>query len=112
MSKPALRPYSRYSRDAVALLGQAIRRARIEKKLTVGALAERAGVSRGLVQRIEQGDPGCGVGPVFEAAAIVGLRLFDADQAALSQLADQTAATLTLLPKTVRTPRIVTDDDF
>lgn len=112
MAKPTLRPYSRYSRDAVALLGQQIRRARIEKKLTAGDLAERAGVSRGLIQRIERGDPGCGIGPVFEAAAIVGVRLFDAGPAALSQMADEVKAALTLLPRSARPARIETDDDF
>lgn len=112
MPKPNLRPYSRYSREAVALLGQSIRRARIEKKLTVAQLAERAGVSRGLMQRIEQGDPGCGIGPAFEAAAIVGIRLFDTDQAGLSVMAEHNAAILRLLPRTVRAPRIETDDDF
>ena len=112
MSKPTLRPYSRYARDAAVLLGQSIRRARIERKLTVAQLAERAGMSRGLMQRIEQGDPGCGIGPVFEAAAIVGIRLFEADQAGLSAMAQANTAILTLLPKAVRAPRIVTDDDF
>ena len=112
MSKPALRPYSRYSRDAVALLGQQIRRARIEKKLTAGDLAERTGVSRGLIQRIERGDPGCGIGPVFEAAAIVGLRLFDSSPAALSQMSDEVRAAVTLLPRAVRPVKIETNDDF
>lgn len=112
MSKPALRPYSRYSRDAVALLGQQIRRARIEKKLTAEELATRAGVSRGLIQRIERGDPGCGIGPVFEAAAIVGVRLFDSSPAALSQMAEDVKQALTLLPRAVRPARIETDDDF
>ena len=74
MPKPAIRPYSRYSRDAALLLGQLIRRARLERKITTTELAERAGLSRGLVQRIEQGDPGCAIGAVFEAAAIVGVR--------------------------------------
>ena len=66
MPKPVMRPYSRYSRDAVVLLGQLIRRTRIERKLTAAELAERAGLSRGLVQRIEKGDPGCAIGAVFE----------------------------------------------
>jgi transcriptional regulator with XRE-family HTH domain len=112
MAKPTLRPYSRYSREAVELLGQSIRRARIEKKLTVAELAERAGVSRGLMQRIEKGDPGCGIGPMFETAAIVGIRLFEADQAGLSALASTTSTALTLLPRAVRPARPEIDDDF
>ena len=112
MSKPATRPYSRYGRDAVMLLGNLIRRARIERKITVHELAERAGVSRGLLQRIEKGDPGCAVGAVFEAAAIVGVRLFDADQAALTNAVSAQAATLTLLPKAVRAAKVVANDEF
>ncbi|SFU21830.1 helix-turn-helix transcriptional regulator [Mesorhizobium sp. YR577] len=81
MVKPVARIYSRYSSDAAKLLGQSIRLARIERKLTVEGLAERAGLSRGLVQRIERGDMGCAIGAVFETAAIVGIRLLDADQA-------------------------------
>ena len=79
MSKPFIRSYSRYAREAAELLGRMIRTARTGRALTVADLAERAGVSRGLVQRIERGDPGCSIGAVFEAAAIVGVRLFDAD---------------------------------
>ena len=112
MAKPASRPASRYSRDAATLLGQSIRQARIEKKITTGDLAERAGISRGLVQRIEKGDPGCAIGAVFEAAAIVGLRLFDADQAVLSRAISANTAMLTLLPKAARAPKIKAYDDF
>ena len=112
MPKPAIRPYSRYSRDAALLLGQLIRRARLERKITTTELAERAGLSRGLVQRIEQGDPGCAIGAVFEAAAIVGVRLFDADQAALTAALGANTAMLTLLPKAVRASRIEVKDDF
>ncbi|MCS6068942.1 helix-turn-helix domain-containing protein [Klebsiella variicola subsp. variicola] len=53
-----------------------IRTARIERKLTVEELAERAGVSRGLVYRAEEGDMGCAIGAVFELATIVGVPLF------------------------------------
>ncbi len=112
MPKPASRPLSHYSRDATRLLGQLIRRARIERRLTVAQLAERAGLSRGLLQRIERGDPGCAIGAVFEAAAIVGVRLFDADQATLDRAVAANAATLALLPKAVRASRTEVKDDF
>jgi transcriptional regulator with XRE-family HTH domain len=112
MAKPITRPYSRYSHDAVVLLGQLIRRARIERRMTTTELAERAGLSRGLVQRIEKGDPGCGIGAVFEAAAVVGVRLFDADQATLTSTIGANAAMLTLLPKAVRVSKVEVKDDF
>ena len=73
MAKPATRAYSRYSREAAKMLGAAIRQNRIERHLTVAELAERADISRGLVQRIERGEMGCAIGAVFELAAIVGV---------------------------------------
>ena len=112
MAKPQTRAYSRYAQDAVALMGDLIRRARIERKLTTQELADRAGMSRGLIQRIEKGDRGCAIGAVFEAAAIVGVRLFDADQAMLSERIAANTATLTLLPKAVRAARVKAEDDF
>jgi transcriptional regulator with XRE-family HTH domain len=112
MPKLTARPYSRYSRDAVALLGQLIRRARIERKITAQQLAERSGLSRGLIQRIEKGDPGCAIGAAFEAAAIVGVRLFDADQATLSEQTSANRTMLTLLPQAVRASRVEAKDDF
>ncbi|MEJ2625438.1 MAG: helix-turn-helix transcriptional regulator [Pseudolabrys sp.] len=112
MARPAERATSPYARDAAKLLGQLIRRARIEKKLTVGGLAERAGVSRGLIQRIERGDTGCAIGAVFEAATIVGVRLFDAERANLTGMLEASASTLTLLPKAVRRSGAKVKDDF
>ena len=79
------RPLSPYAADAVALLGQLIRKARIERKLKAVDVTDRAGISRGLLRRIETGDSGCTIGAVFEVAAIVGVRLFDIDQTSLSK---------------------------
>ena len=112
MAKSATRAYSRYSRDAAELLGQLIRRARLERKMTAAQLAERAGLSRGLIQRIEKGDPGCAIGAAFEAAAIVGVRLFDADQAALSGMIETNKTMLALLPQAARTSKVEAKDDF
>ena len=43
MSKPQNRAYSRYSLEAIALLGQMIRAGRIERKITGMELASRMG---------------------------------------------------------------------
>ncbi len=112
MPKPITRAYSRYSRDAVVLLGQMIRLGRINGKLTIAELAERADVSRGLIQRIERGDMGCAVGAVFEAATIVGVRLFDADRPSLTTSIAANRQTLALLPKSARPSRMAVKDDF
>ncbi|GAJ96099.1 putative Xre family DNA-binding protein [Rhizobium rhizogenes NBRC 13257] len=94
------------------MLGQSIKLARIDRKLTVEELAERAGMSRGLVQRIEKGDMGCAIGAVFEAAAIVGVRLFDADQTTIAAKVATNDQLLTLLPQSVRNPARRAKDDF
>jgi transcriptional regulator with XRE-family HTH domain len=105
-------PHSHYAKDAAVLLGQLIRKARIDRKMTAEELAARAGLSRGLLRRIENGDLGCTLGAVFEAAAIAGVRLFDADEPALTSAIESNTAMMTLMPKSVRTSRVKLDDDF
>ena len=56
MPKPITRTYSRYTREKFNLLGGLIRASRKERKLTAQELANRAGISRGLLQCIEKGD--------------------------------------------------------
>jgi transcriptional regulator with XRE-family HTH domain len=112
MPKSITRTYSRYSRDAALLLGALIREARNEQRLTAKELADRAGISRGLLQRIEKGNLKCEIGAVFEAAAIVGVRLFDADESSLKRYLGQTQEKLALLPKSVRRKSKAVRDDF
>ena len=113
MPKPVNRAASRYAQDAIALLGNSIRVARIEQGLRMDETAERADISRALLRRIEAGDPGSSIGAVFEVAAIVGVPLFEAERSRLAtHLAHQTDK-LTLLPGAVRTRRTAAvKDDF
>jgi transcriptional regulator with XRE-family HTH domain len=104
--------YARYSREAVGLLGQLIRAARTERKMTAMEVAERAGISRGRLQRIEKGNMTSEIGAVFEVAAIVGVELFDSDHTNLRRLTNQIENKLTLLPKSVRSRKTVLKDDF
>jgi transcriptional regulator with XRE-family HTH domain len=112
MPKSITRTYSLYSRDAAALLGALIREARNERKLTAQELADRAGISRGLLQRIEKGNLKCEIGVVFEVATIVGVKLFDADESTLTKHLRQTKEKLALLPKSVRKKSKAVHDDF
>ena len=112
MAKPSTRTYSRYTTDAVALMGMLILNARKERKLTSVEVAERAGISRGLLQRIEKGDINCGIGAVFEVATILGVKLFDADETSLTKHKRQVDDRLALLPKSVRKTSRPIDDDF
>lgn len=112
MTKLILRTYSRYAQEAAMLLGELICCARKELKLTEQELADRAGISRGLLRRIENGGLKSEIGMVFEVAAIVGVKLFGADYKALSEQRHQTKAMLTLLPKSIRKSKKDVNDDF
>lgn len=112
MPKSIVRTYSRYTRDASALLGGLIRTARKERRLTMQEIADRAGISRGLLQRIEKGDLKCEIGAVFEVATIVGVKLFEADETTLTKHLRRTEEKLALLPKSIRKKSKAVRDDF
>lgn len=112
MAKVATRPISRYTQAALELLGQTIRAERIAGRVSAEQLAARAGISRGLLRRIETGDPGCTIGVVFELAAILGVPLFTADPNEMVNLKHSTELKLVVLPKTARQPRKAVKDDF
>jgi len=112
MSKLTNRIYSLYTQDAVQLVACLIRTARIERKIATQEVADRAGISRGLLQRIEKGDLKCGIGAVFEVATIVGVRLFDMEQTTLSKQLKQLDDKLTLLPKSIHKSSSELNDDF
>ncbi|MCY3688637.1 MAG: helix-turn-helix transcriptional regulator [Gammaproteobacteria bacterium] len=112
MPRSTTRAYSSFCRDAVALLGGMVRAARKERKMTAQEVADRAGISRGLLQRIESGNPKCEIGVVFEVATIVGVRLFDADEATLSKFLSLSREKLALLPKSIRRKTRAARDDF
>jgi DNA-binding XRE family transcriptional regulator len=94
------------------LLGKEIRLHRIKLNWKESDLAERAGVARATVQKIEKGNPGCAIGLIFEAAVLVGIKLFDAEAATLRARLTQTEEKLTLLPKKMRHTTLPPDDDF
>ena len=93
-------------------MGKVIRAGRTERGLTAQDLADRAGISRGMLQRIEKGDPKCEVGVVFELAVLVGVKLFDAEASSLAGHIKHVEDKLILLPKAVRKPTKPVDDEF
>jgi transcriptional regulator with XRE-family HTH domain len=111
MPKLTDRATSRYAREALTLFGQLIRAARLERHMTSAELAERAGISRGLLHRLETGHPGTSLGVAFEVAAILGVPLFESEQR-MTMAAKQTQTRLHLLPKTARRPTRTARDDF
>ena len=112
MAKPANKAYTYYAQEAAELLGILIHNARVERRITIAELAERAGISRGLVHRIENGNMGCSIGAVFEVAAILGLELFRAEPTTLTRHLRMQEDKLTLLPQIVREKRPLMNNDF
>ncbi len=108
------RAYSRYTKDAAILLGKGIKLARKARKFTARDFAERVGISRITLQKIEKGDLKCGLGIVLEAAALAGVKLFDVDPARGNFAAHLESVNdkLALLPKSIRKRRQEVDDDF
>ena len=106
------RVYSRYSMAAARLLGNAIQLGRKERKFTSQDLADRAGISRGTLVKIEKGDLRCEIGLVFEVAALVGIKLFDSDEGQLTMDIDRLNDKIALLPKSIRHVTQIIKDDF
>ncbi len=86
--------------------------ARIERKMTAMELAERANISRGLLYRIEAGEPSCSIGVVFEIACILGICFFQSDYDKLIRENRIAQDKLALLPSRIRSSTIKLDDDF
>jgi transcriptional regulator with XRE-family HTH domain len=100
------------TRAAVALLGAQIAVARKERGWTAADLAERVGVQPQTIGRLERGEPTVGLGVALEAAVIVGLPLFAADEQELPALAAAAKQRLALLPARVTRTPVVVDDNF
>ncbi len=112
MATNRTRTLSPPARLALGILGKLIRAGRIERKMTTAELAERAGISRDMLYRVEKGDPRCEIGVVFELAVIVGVTLFEPDVSGLRGLDRQVSDRLSLLPKSIRKPDEEVHDDF
>lgn len=114
MPKSVTRSYSRYTEEAITLLSGLIRAARLGRKLSAQEVAERVGISRSMLQRIEKGDLKCEIGAVFEVATILGVNLFNAEPSSftLARHIKETEEKLALLPKKARKKAKVVDDDF
>jgi transcriptional regulator with XRE-family HTH domain len=112
MAKPAHRPYSQQSLEALELLAKLIRAGRIDRKMTAQEMADRAGISRPLLRRIENADPGCTIGAVFEVAVIAGVSLFESEPESLQTRRSAQTEKPGLLAQRARKPKRVIHDDF
>ena len=54
-------------------LGERFKLARLRRKLSNAAVAQRAGISRSSVYKVEAGDPGATLGTYLRVLAVLGL---------------------------------------
>lgn len=106
------RAYARYTIAATELLGALIAVERKMRKMPMRELAERLGVDRSTLQRLEKGDPKVEVGLAFEACTVLGIPLFAEDLGGLSMRLDEVNQRLTLLPKRSQAQTVTISDDF
>lgn len=101
---------SRYTIEALILLGKRIQFGRKQRRWSESELASRAGISRATLQKIERGDPGASVGTVFELAALVGEVLFEPEVRGLKARINAVDDKLAILPQKIRKPKHSFDD--
>ena len=106
------RSYARYTIAAVDLLGTLVQLERKSRRMTEQVMADRLGVDRGTLQRLENGDPKVRLGLAFEACAILGIPLFEKDAQGITMRLDDAGKRLALLPNRVRSKQISVSDDF
>ena len=106
------RTYSKHTLEAAVLLGEQIRLGRKQRKWTEQNLADRAGISRATLQKIEKGATTCVIGLVFETAMLVGVNLFNKDKSPLKNNIEQTRDKIALLPQRIQSTTREVDDNF
>ena len=80
--------------------------------MTQTDLAKRAGIGRNLLSRIENGEPSCEIGVVFEVAFLLGIPLFSESDSDRSRLQANLLKQDSLLPERQRKTKVVINDDF
>ncbi|PWU15416.1 MAG: transcriptional regulator [Bdellovibrio sp.] len=108
MKTKKVRTYSKITKEAARLLGLEIQLARKQRRMSESDLADRAGLSRKTVQKIEKGDLSISMGLAFEAAAVVGVKLFDPGPSRFSTAMDidRVNDKIALLPRRIRAPKV------
>lgn len=106
------RAYSKYAKEAAFLLGQQIKLRRKERQWSEQNLAERAGISRATLQKIEAGEMSPSIGLAFEVAVLVGIPLFEQESRVLANSIELAQSKIALLPKRIRSKTKAVDDDF
>lgn len=103
--------FSRSTRFGLSLIATEIQLVRKKRKMTQADLATRVGCSRDTVRAMEAGKPTVAIAFVFEAAAMLGIELFDGADETTRRVQDNRAL-LKLMPLSVRNSKPEFDDDF
>ena len=106
------RRYLNSTTDAVRVLGLQLAAARRAQRRTSTEIAERAGMTRVTLSRIERGDPDAAIGLYFEVAMILSVPLFGAESSELADLAARGERDLALLPQRIRVRKVTVNDNF
>lgn len=96
------RTHSPMTLDGVEVLGQVVAAERRHQRRTAADLAERAGISRDTLHRVERGDPTVAVGTVLELLVLLGVPLFGEDAEGLAAEVVAGRRLLALLPARIR----------
>lgn len=100
------------AQDAARVLGQQVRLARQERRMTAAELATRVGVSARTILAVEAGAPGTAIGTVLTAAVFLGVPLFGVeDRTELTRMRLRGEERLALLPSRVHHLRKETGHD-
>lgn len=81
-------------RSGLKRLGEALRKARLRRRLKIVTVADRAGISRETLAKIQKGDPGVSMGNYAAAIFAIGLgtdwmRLADISEDKIGQALDE-----------------------
>lgn len=108
----AARRHLAHAREAALLLGAEVTARRKERRWTEAELAERAGISRTTLRKVERGDTSVALGTAFDVATLVGVVLFHETAADVARERAQLEHRIALLPERIRVRTKEVFDDF
>lgn len=106
------RHYLSTTRNAARVLGMQLAAVRRRARRTTTDVAERAGITRQTLRRIERGDPNVKIGLIFEVATVLGVPLFGVQADQLPGLVAAGERDLALLPARIDVSAPQVDSDF
>lgn len=109
---PPLQPVSYTTSKIIQYLGHLIKIARKERRMTETNLAERVGISRATLQKIQNGDGNVSIQSYIETSVVLGIPLLGGDKENVSNMTALLSHMNKFFPETVRGKTFVVDDDF